>query len=329
MGAAFIVLIGGSIAAALLLLGGRHVWVAWRIAGMLSLGAMVGYVLSRSLGLPQLADHVGHWADPAGVAALTFEGAIVVLASGEVSRIPSDRLAPAVFSLALGVLGLAAVGAGGATHSPPEAGGHAAVVGTHGAVGYPFGGEGYQGGHAHGGDPRPAVLPARGHGPHGDVAQYPDLAQATPEQRSEARRLWLNSKRCTADIGVDTVGGARSRGYRVISRTGLWHLTNPKFGADGVVLDASRAAWSGGDADGCRIETLAYSNPRNTRDCTGCRLVAAVYRLPTPRLARLGGPIIRWHGHQTGNGLPMSHVWFTNDLRSAYAFKPPRELRLK
>ncbi len=91
---------------------------------MLSLGAMVGYLLSRSVGLPQLADHVGQWADPAGVAALTFEAAIVVLASGEVSRVPGDRMAPAAFSLALGVLGLAAVGAGGATH-PPEAGGHA------------------------------------------------------------------------------------------------------------------------------------------------------------------------------------------------------------
>jgi len=24
----------------------------------------------------------------------------------------------------------------------------------------------------------------------------------------------------------------------------------------------------------------------------------------------------------------MTHVWFTNDLRSAYAFKAPKELRL-
>jgi hypothetical protein len=96
-----------------------------------------------------------------------------------------------------------------------------------------------------------------------------------------------------------------------------------------VVLDTSRPAWNGGDADGCRIETLVYSNPLKTPDCTGCRLVAAVYRLPTPRVPRLGGPIIRWHAHETGSGLPMAHVWFTDDLRSAYAFKAPRELGLR
>lgn len=326
MGAAFIALIAGSIAAALLLLRGSHVSTAWRIARTLSLGAMFGYLLSRSVGLPQLADHVGHWADPAGVAALTFEAAIVVLATGEVSRVPAEPMAPAAFSLALGVLGLAAVGAGGATHSP-GAGGHAAVVGVHGGDGHSHG-EGGEGGHPPGRHPPAGVLAAHGHGAHGDVDQYPDLAQATPEQRAEARRLWLASKRCAADMGVETVGGARSRGYGVSSRTGLWHLTNPKFHADDVVLDTSRPAWSGGGADGCRIETLVYANPGKTRDCTGCRLVAAVYRLPTPRPPKLGGPIIRWHAHETGNGLPMTHVWFTNDLRSAYAFKAPKELRL-
>jgi uncharacterized membrane protein YfcA len=59
MGAAFIVLIGGSIAAALLLLDGRHAQVGWQLGFALSLGAMVGYFLSRSVGLPQLADTWG------------------------------------------------------------------------------------------------------------------------------------------------------------------------------------------------------------------------------------------------------------------------------
>jgi hypothetical protein len=220
MGAAFIVLIAGSIAAALLLLDGRLVSVGWRVAMMLSLGAMVGYLLSRSVGLPQLASHVGHWADPAGIAALTFEAAIAVLASGEISRIPSDRIAPAVLSLAVGVLGLAAVGAGGATQSPTT-GSHVDGIGAHGAGGHSHEAGDRDGGPPGGPHPPPGIHAAHGHAAHGDVDQYPDLAQAMPEQRAEARRLWLNSKKCSTDMGFETVGGARARGYGVSSRTGL------------------------------------------------------------------------------------------------------------
>lgn len=331
LGVAFIVLIGGSIVAAVLLLGGRHAPVAWRIGVTLSVGAMLGYILSRSIGLPQLAGHVGHWADPVGMAALTFEAVIVVLGTGAVTQIPDDRIVPAAFSLALGVMGVAAVGAGGATHShgAGSPGGAQTAAGGHAASAHRHEGQDHGNGHLLGGQSRPGVLAAHGHAAHGDVAQYPDLAQASAEQRVEARRLWLNSKRCAAETGVGTVGAARAQGYRVSSRTGLWHLTNRKFTTDDVVLDASRPAWNGGDADGCRIESLVYANPRKAPDCRGCRLVAALYRLPTPQLPTLGGPIIRWHAHEEGSGLPMVHVWFTNDLRSAYAFKAPRELGIQ
>lgn len=201
------------------------------------------------------------------------------------------------------------------------------MVGAHGAGGQSHIEGGHGGGHAPGRQLPTGVLAAHGQGPHGEVVgQYTDLAQATPEQRAEARRLWLSSKRCTADTGVETVGGARARGYRVTSRTGLWHLTNPRFTTDQVVLDGSRPAWKGGAADGCRIETLVYANPSKAPDCRGCELVAAMYRLPTPQVPKLGGPIVRWHAHEEGSELPMTHVWFTNDLRSAYAFKAPREL---
>ena len=331
VGVAFIVLIGGSTVAAVLMLGGRHAPVAWRIGVTLSMGAMLGYLLSRSVGLPQLADHVGHWADPVGMAALTFEAVIIVLGTGAVTKVPDDRIVPAAFSLALGVLGVAAVGAGGAAHShgtgsPGEA---QTAAGIRAAEARSLEGQDHGHGHPLGGQPRPGVLAAHGDGAHGDGEQYPDLAQATPEQRAEARRLWLNSKRCAAETGVGTVAGARAQGYRVSSRTGLWHLTNPRFTRDDVVLDTSRPAWNGGNADGCRIESLVYANPRKAPDCRGCRLVAALYRLPTPQLPALGGPIIRWHAHEEGSRLPMAHVWLTNDLRSAYAFKAPRELAIQ
>ncbi len=331
LGVAFIVLIGGSVVAAVLLLGGRHAPVAWRIGVTLSTGALLGYLLSRSVGLPQLADHIGHWADPVGIAALTFEAVIIVLGTGAVTQLPDDRIVPAAFSLAIGVLGVAAVGAGGAAHShgagsPGEA---QTAAGVGGAGAHSHEGQDHGHGHPLGDQARAGVLAAHGHGAHRDLEQYPDLAQATAEQRAEARRLWLNSKRCAAETGVGTVGGARAEGYRVSSRTGLWHLTNPRFTRDDVVLDTSRPAWNGGDADGCRIESLVYANPRKAPDCRGCRLVAALYRLPTPQLPPLGGPIIRWHAHEEGSGLPMAHVWLTDDLRSAYAFKAPRELGIQ
>jgi hypothetical protein len=331
MGALFIVLIGGSIVAAVILLGGRRAPVAWRVGVTLSVVAMLGYLLSRSVGLPQLGDHVGHWADPAGIAALTFEAVIVLLATGAVARGPDHRIVPAAFSLALGLLGVAAVGAGGAGHShgagsPGEA---QSAAGVRAAVAHSHAGQDHGHGHPVGRQSQPGVLAAHGHGTHGDAEQYPDLAQATADQRAEARRLWLNSKRCAAETGVGTVAGARAQGYRVSSRTGLWHLTNRRFSADDVILDASRPAWNGGDADGCRIESLVYANPMKASDCRGCRLVAAMYRLPTAQVPELGGPIVRWHAHETGSGLPMTHVWFTNDLRSAYALKAPRELGIR
>ena len=330
MGALFIVLIGGSIVAAVILLGGRRAPVAWRVGVRLSVGAMLGYLLSRLVGLPQLGDHVGHW-DPAGMAALTFEAVIIVLGTGAVARVPDDRIVPAAFSLALGLLGVAAVGAGGSAHShgADRRGEAQTAAEVRAAIAHSQ--ERRDHGHAPplGGQSQPGVLAAHGDGAHGGVEQYPDLAMATPEQRGEARRLWLNSKRCAAETGVGTVRGARAQGYRVSSRTGLWHLTNRRFTTDHVVLDASRPAWNGGDADGCRIESLVYANPMKASDCRGCRLVAAMYRLPTAQVPELGGPIVRWHAHETGSGLPMTHVWFTNDLRSAYGLKAPRELGIR
>jgi FtsP/CotA-like multicopper oxidase with cupredoxin domain len=48
------------------------------MAGVSAL-TVAGYVVSRSIGLPQISDHVGHWADPWGTAALVVEAALVVV----------------------------------------------------------------------------------------------------------------------------------------------------------------------------------------------------------------------------------------------------------
>ena len=54
---------------------------AWTAAALLSLGAIVAFVISRTVGLPQGADDIGNWSEPLGIASLFVEGAVVALAS--------------------------------------------------------------------------------------------------------------------------------------------------------------------------------------------------------------------------------------------------------
>jgi hypothetical protein len=57
--------------------GGRP---AILFGGFISALTIVGFVLSRSIGLPMIEDHVGDWLEPAGVASLVFETILVGLA---------------------------------------------------------------------------------------------------------------------------------------------------------------------------------------------------------------------------------------------------------
>ena len=63
--------------AALVLRGaGRGVWLA---AGGLSALVIVGYVLSRTTGLPSADDDVGNWTEPLGLASLFVEGCVIAV----------------------------------------------------------------------------------------------------------------------------------------------------------------------------------------------------------------------------------------------------------
>jgi hypothetical protein len=53
----------------------------WLAAGLLPLGALVAFVISRTVGLPNGADDIGNWWEPLGLASLFAEGALVVLSS--------------------------------------------------------------------------------------------------------------------------------------------------------------------------------------------------------------------------------------------------------
>jgi hypothetical protein len=84
------VLFCGLIAAAaglgIVLAIGRDTSMVWQLAGAIALLPLIGYLVSRSVGLPQLEDHVGDWVNPAGVASLVFEVVLVLLSIVHFSR---------------------------------------------------------------------------------------------------------------------------------------------------------------------------------------------------------------------------------------------------
>jgi hypothetical protein len=77
----FGLLVVGSGAAAIAMATARRTPRLELLVGAASLVTLVGYVVSRTVGLAQIADHVGHWADPWGTAALVVETALVAVAA--------------------------------------------------------------------------------------------------------------------------------------------------------------------------------------------------------------------------------------------------------
>lgn len=53
--------------------------IAWAAAGGLALSAAVGFILTRTIGLPQARGDVGNWIEPLGLASLWVEGCLVAL----------------------------------------------------------------------------------------------------------------------------------------------------------------------------------------------------------------------------------------------------------
>ena len=66
-----------ALAAAVLLVDSMLVWAA---GGVVTALAVIAYVLSRTVGLPQIQDDIGNWSEPLGIAAITAETLTVLLA---------------------------------------------------------------------------------------------------------------------------------------------------------------------------------------------------------------------------------------------------------
>ena len=76
-GALFIALSAAALATAMLLSAADHD-LAWLAAVAISLGALVAYFLSRSIGLPSLRDDIGDWGNPLGLAAVACEALTLI-----------------------------------------------------------------------------------------------------------------------------------------------------------------------------------------------------------------------------------------------------------
>ena len=92
MGWGYILLVAGCAAAGAWLLT-HHTRAGYALGSLISLGAIAGYTLTRSVGLPQAMGDIGNWLEPAGVFSLVVEITFIALAGWMLSR-PAARERP-------------------------------------------------------------------------------------------------------------------------------------------------------------------------------------------------------------------------------------------
>jgi hypothetical protein len=282
----------------------------------------------------------GHLLAGIGIAlvAVGLAGAVATLvldARGLRPRSARARLGVAGAALALALVaggtGVWAAGAGGhQDHEPAAAHGEDPAAATHVHDGATAAAAGTTGG-----------ADGSGMAEHAHGANLPDVAAATADERARAEALWKASA-ANAERWRDPEA-AEAAGFRFRDEAGpgrrvrFLHVPNPAWRGDGRVLDPARP------------ETLVYWTGPGDR----LTLVGVMYTAARGASGpAVGGPITRWHDHETCRdpatraklGRPvdgacpegqvfrrsgeMMHVWFTDDLATAFARRAPlAELR--
>lgn len=92
-GVLFFLNAAGALIAAVGILRGQRGW-GWSLGGMIAFGSIVGYVISRTVGLPGL-EVDDDWLEPLGLAALFAEGAYLALCAYVLTR-PVAVMPPAL-----------------------------------------------------------------------------------------------------------------------------------------------------------------------------------------------------------------------------------------
>jgi hypothetical protein len=80
MGYMYVGLIAGCLAVAFALVH-RSSPLAWGAAIVLAGSAVIGFTLTRTVGLPQATGDIGNWGEPLGMASLFVEGSVIALAA--------------------------------------------------------------------------------------------------------------------------------------------------------------------------------------------------------------------------------------------------------
>lgn len=65
---------------------GRHTIKAWVLAAGVAAGPLVGFIWSRSIGMPDYTDDKGNWTEPIGVASLIVEVTLLVITAIVLAR---------------------------------------------------------------------------------------------------------------------------------------------------------------------------------------------------------------------------------------------------
>ena len=84
----YVALIAGSVATAGAVLFSRA-RLPLLVAAGLAASALVGYVLSRTTGLPNASDDIGNWTEPLGLASLFVETTVMTAALGAYAILPA------------------------------------------------------------------------------------------------------------------------------------------------------------------------------------------------------------------------------------------------
>ena len=183
--------------------------------------------------------------------------------------------------------------------------------------------------------------PTARHGIVGHLPQYPAIRLATAHQRARARSVLTRLAQASRRGNWRDVAAARRAGYDMRTRPRkrgdrsvfFFHAERREQPRRGTIFDFTRP------------KALIYANAPDRP----LMLVGAMWSTrdgevgPTP-----AGPILRWHSHVVckegtkrglkplaGGSCPpgaqlrqgaseMLHVWFTDDLRSAFAISRPK-----
>jgi hypothetical protein len=172
------------------------------------------------------------------------------------------------------------------------------------------------------------------------LEQYPVVALATPQERNRARRLLAQL--------VEAADTGSWRDERAAARAGFDMRTAPRKPGDLSVryfhAERRQEPRRGAILDPARPKALIFANAPSRP----LVLVGAMWSTRDGELGpNPGGPITRWHSHTVckegkkrglkplpGGKCPpgarltqgtseMLHVWFTRDLRSAFAIRAP------